>query len=251
MKAEARDVFKAHLDEMGYAVVDDLIDADELQTLGLMYNTWLAQRITEATAERGPDFLKLGHTLWVRLNTWEHVAIEQMACHAAIKAAAAIALDRPADQLTVALRMFFKPARVGQAMPWHQDEAHKDPRYDHLSVNVWMPLDEAPEAAGCLRYLPGSHRGPVQHHEASGPDVTGVSVHIPEVDDTHAHTAPLSPGQAVIHPSRTVHSSGPNTTGHHRRALVAVVSAPPVPREVPHHRPWMTGDPDQVPERSF
>ena len=36
-----------------------------------------------------------------------------------------------------------KPARIGGATPWHQDEAYWDPRYAHRAVSIWLALQPA------------------------------------------------------------------------------------------------------------
>ena len=52
-----------------------------------------------------------------------------------------------------------KPARIGGATPWHQDEAYWDPRYAHRAVSIWLALQPATLENGCMRFIAGSHRG--------------------------------------------------------------------------------------------
>jgi ectoine hydroxylase-related dioxygenase (phytanoyl-CoA dioxygenase family) len=62
-----------------------------------------------------------------------------------------------------------KPPEVGSPFPLHQDNAfcaHADPGY----VDAIIHLDPAPEEAGCLRFIPGSHRtGPLEHIREGAP----------------------------------------------------------------------------------
>src|SRR5207302_1600399 len=54
-----------------------------------------------------------------------------------------------------------KPALHGAATPWHQDEAHRnDAGVEYQQISFWLPLQQATIENGCLRYLPGSNRGP-------------------------------------------------------------------------------------------
>ena len=66
-----------------------------------------------------------------------------------------------------------KPARVGGATPWHQDEAYWDPRYAHQAVSIWLALQPATVENGCMKFMPGSHRGPVLRHELLSADTPG------------------------------------------------------------------------------
>ena len=115
-----------------------------------------------------------------------------------------------------------KPPRYGAATPWHQDEAHRnDPGVDYDQLSVWLPLQEATEANGCMRFIPRSHRGPVLAHRSPGDDprVTALECtggFAPE----DAVPCPLPPGGATIHHCRTLHSAGPNASDIPRRAYI-------------------------------
>ncbi len=115
-----------------------------------------------------------------------------------------------------------KPPRYGAATPWHQDEAHRDdPGIDYEQLSVWMPLQEATEANGCMRFIARSHRGPVLAHRSPGndPRVTALECtggFAPE----EAVACPLPPGGATIHHCRTLHAAGPNASDIPRRAYI-------------------------------
>ena len=67
--------------------------------------------------------------------------------------------------------LFIKSSgKPGQA--WHQDEAHI-PTRDRTLTAVWIALDDATVANGCLWVIPGSHRAGVLHgrYGAKGPAV--------------------------------------------------------------------------------
>jgi len=50
---------------------------------------------------------------------------------------------------------------------------------------------------------------------------------------------PVEPGGATFHHCRLVHSSGPNRSGHVRRAYANEFQRDPVPRAIPAERPWI------------
>ena len=107
-----------------------------------------------------------------------------------------------------------KPPEVGSPFPLHQDNAffaHEQPAY----VDAILHLDPTPEEAGCLRFLPGSHKqGPLTHIREGAP-------HLPtdcyRLEDTTPVTADA--GDVVLFNLWTIHGSDSNHTGHWRRAV--------------------------------
>jgi hypothetical protein len=135
--------------------------------------------------------------------------------------------------------MIRKPARVGAALPWHQDEAYWDPAFDYRALGCWMPLDPATRESGCMRFIAGSHRGEVRVHRHLGDDPTVHALVTDDVDDSLAVEVPMEPGGAIFHHCRMVHSSLPNTSDRVRRAWANEFQLPPAPREHPHPRLWI------------
>ena len=133
-----------------------------------------------------------------------------------------------------------KPAGVGAATPWHQDEAYWDPTRQYTSLSVWLPLQEATLENGCLWFMPGSHRWEVLPHRSIGGD---PRIHGLELLDAEAHTVgavacPLPPGGVTIHLNRTAHFAGPNATDGPRRALILGYSLPSRPHPTERRFPW-------------
>ena len=59
-----------------------------------------------------------------------------------------------------------KPPRIGREKPWHQDHAYFNLPLDTPVLGVWIALDRATTANGCMTVIPGSHRrGPVVHFQ--------------------------------------------------------------------------------------
>src|SRR5262249_19824756 len=46
---------------------------------------------------------------------------------------------------------------------YHQDAAYWDIDRPELALSAWIALDDAPQEAGCLQVVPGSHRGATEH----------------------------------------------------------------------------------------
>ena len=97
-----------------------------------------------------------------------------------------------------------KPARIGGATPWHQDEAYWDPRYAHRAVSIWLALQPATLENGCMRFIAGSHRRPVLPHELISADSHGLrlSETTPDAPETICE---LPAAGATIHDGRTLH----------------------------------------------
>src|SRR5687767_5167270 len=64
-----------------------------------------------------------------------------------------------------------KPARVGPETPWHQDEAYWGDEREYNSISIWIPLQEATLANGCMWFIPRSHKGEVVPHHCINHDV--------------------------------------------------------------------------------
>jgi hypothetical protein len=240
---------KALFDRQGFATIDRITTDDEARWLRGVYDAMLVDRLAEATQARPAGSTPGNNTLWTSLDKWESFVLGKTAlCRNAVLLASGL-LGVPKEAITVGLRFFFKPAGGGRPVPWHQDEAHQDPAFDHHSLNVWVPLDASNEENGCLWYIPGSHLGGIRVHRHPGHGAPEVALMTDDVRTCEAVSVPLPAAAASIHHCRTLHASGPNRTAGHRRAVVVVCRAPPQSRAVPAERPWLTVG--HVPRASF
>jgi len=118
-----------------------------------------------------------------------------------------------------AVETFNKPARVGSAVPAHQDNAYFCQNPPDM-LTVWIAIDPATLENGPIYYIPGSHRK-LLPHKPSG--VTGNSMGLAEpVECENPFIGTLEPGDALIHHCQTIHYSAPNTTDKPRCALLIV-----------------------------
>lgn len=125
-----------------------------------------------------------------------------------------------ADILVFAARFWIKGGNDGAYVSWHQDSAYfgLDP---HELVTVWLALTDSNSANGCVRVLPGTHRGESHSHVetfhqdnllARGQSIEGI-------DDSGAVDLELRAGQFSCHHERIVHGSLPNATDSPRIGL--------------------------------
>lgn len=134
---------------------------------------------------------------------------------------------------------FLKPARIGSATPWHQDEAFHDPAFEYEEVSFWLALQPVDEVNGCMTYVPGSHKGPVLPHGFPGNDPRIHALEcIDGFDPGQAVKCPLPAGGCVIHNGRTLHGAGPNRSDHDRMAYVLIFDRVPTPARQVREFPW-------------
>jgi hypothetical protein len=135
-----------------------------------------------------------------------------------------IARARVGDEAVTLYRalLFAKRANGGTPLPWHQDGGSfwgldRDP-----SLQIWTALDDAPEAAGCVEVVPGSHHAGL---------ATPLGGNIPDDvvrakrADAMALRLPARAGEALLIHNYAWHRSGVNTTDHPRRAFTTCYMA--------------------------
>lgn len=132
----------------------------------------------------------------------------------------------------------FKPARVGAATPWHQDEAYWNPSVDYNSFSLWIPLQEATLENGCMQFIPRSQHWDVLPHHTIGNDPRVHGLEVDEADTSNAAACPLPPGGCTIYHNRTLHYTGPNHSEIPRRALILGFGLPATPRSEPRSFYW-------------
>ena len=119
-------------------------------------------------------------------------------------------------------QVFAKPARVGTAVPAHQDMPYW-PFEPYELVSAWIALDDSTVENGCVRYVAGSHKLGILPHAPSG--VPGNSLGL--MDDARVATLEERPaevrrGSCILHHALTVHRSEPNRSERPRRGLIYV-----------------------------
>jgi polysaccharide pyruvyl transferase WcaK-like protein len=109
-----------------------------------------------------------------------------------------------------------KPAGQGTDLPWHQDGGHvwaldRDPL-----VTVWVALDPATRANGCVEVIPGTHRLGLLSLYGSTVAEEEVARHCPP---ERVHPLEVESGHAVLLHNWLIHRSGVNPTAAPRRAF--------------------------------
>jgi hypothetical protein len=116
---------------------------------------------------------------------------------------------------------------------WHQDSQYWGLDTDRL-VTAWVALSPATVQSGCMRLLPGSHRGrALPHVDTYHEDnmlTRGQEISV-QVDESAAHNLEVRPGEAALFHYRIAHASHPNRSDD-RRIAYAIRYMPPDTRQV-------------------
>ncbi|MDQ3695541.1 MAG: phytanoyl-CoA dioxygenase family protein [Chloroflexota bacterium] len=108
-----------------------------------------------------------------------------------------------------------KPPLIGREKPWHQDNAFFTVHPEATIIGVWIALDEAVPANGCMHILPGTHRaGPVPHFQRRDWQLCDTDIDVAKVV-----AVPLAPGGALFFHGLLHHGTPPSRSPRRRRAL--------------------------------
>ena len=105
---------------------------------------------------------------------------------------------------------------------YHQDATYWGLEPHHVAT-AWIALSDAGPKTGPMRFLPGSHRGPLFAQDETFAEDNLLSrgqVVRTRVDASKTVLAPLAAGEMSIHHVRIVHGSEPNRTDDRRIGMV-------------------------------
>jgi ectoine hydroxylase-related dioxygenase (phytanoyl-CoA dioxygenase family) len=127
---------------------------------------------------------------------------------------------------------FTKEAHDQRFVSWHQDSTYYGLEPAE-SITAWIAFSDSTRATGCVRILPGSHKGDaiMRHVETFDPDnLLARGQTIESVDETDTVDLEMRAGEMSIHHNKTVHSSMPNPSDQPRIGF-AIHIAPPHVRQ--------------------
>ena len=196
---------KRAFQEDGFVVLRGFLSAEEVESFKSRV-VGIVERAAKADAASGKDVV-YGKFVGVRKNLQQHDDWARDYLHNGPQMPL---LEALVDDAIVPATFGCFDKRPGEAQ-------RIDPHFDAVGMadftgcpgaTMWIGLDPATHATGCLYYLRYSHKQ--QFESKVGLDISAY------MDDAVAMEA--APGDAFIHDARTVHWSGVNQTGDHRRA---------------------------------
>lgn len=199
----------------GFLIVPDLFTREEAAEIKAEMVRLLAELREEATAAgRDPEKVAQGG-VYVGLSIRNEMA-RKVAENPKIVAILAQIFAKNIEFLSD--KIVFKGRGTDYGSPWHQDW-----HYWHGSnkISLWLALDDATPANGCMKLLPGSHLAPVEHKGETAPGETfGIRLKPGEVDESKAILGEVPAGGGIFFHDLTLHASRPNATGEDRWAWI-------------------------------
>ena len=127
---------------------------------------------------------------------------------------------------------WIKDAGSKSFVGWHQDNTYWGLSSRNV-VTAWFAISAASVDAGCMKVMPGTHRGETLRHEDTYHQdnmLTRGQV-IPGLDESRAASMPLRAGEMSLHNYCLAHGSGPNVSAD-RRIGVSMHFMPPATEQV-------------------
>lgn len=167
------------------------------------------------------------------------------------------------DLMVYSAEFFIKEPGTADFVSWHQDLTYWGLGETDEEVTAWVALSAASIEAGCMRFIPGSHKQRILEHRDTFDEHNALSrgqVVASDIDESAAVRAPLDPGQCSLHHGRLFHASSPNRSADRRiglairyvtpavRQLVAQRDYAMLVRGADRHRNWINLAP---PVRAF
>jgi len=120
-------------------------------------------------------------------------------------------------------QLFWKPAKKGGVVAWHQDYSYWTRTKPVAHLTCWCGLDDATKENGCLQYIAGSHRWGLLPKPVLAGEIQGIRDFLNDEQKKqfdHPKFAEVKAGEAIFHHSLTLHGSGENKSDKPRRAFV-------------------------------
>lgn len=117
-------------------------------------------------------------------------------------------------------KLNMKGPKVGSPVEWHQDFSY----YPHTNCSLLSALiflDDASVENGCLRVIPGSHKGGLLSHEIDGHFRGKVT----NLDESKAVDLEVPSGSVVFLHCMTLHASNQNNSNRPRRTFLPAYRA--------------------------
>lgn len=212
----------------GYVVVDDVLSPDEIERVKDRIQDYVTGKREETQFERmleptladgtakfrgdGEPVRKFEGLGMVR----EDQVFHDIAFHDGIVEVVE-QLQGPNLKLLRSAAML-KPPQVGSEKKFHQDAAYYpiQPR-DH--VTVWVALDEATPANGCMQVVPGAHTDGLLGHKAQEYE-TDITITETDYEPEDAIELPMEPGDVLFQHCLLPHFTAGNDTDDWRRACI-------------------------------
>lgn len=198
----------AAYDECGYALVEDVFPAAELESMNA--------EIDRLEAPAASDAPNRGWVMSLAQRSEKTRAFAQDERLLAL----IDEIVRPGIAIYSA-KLTAKPPRSPEICHWHQDDAYYvQHSIARTRMSVWVPLQDATPENGCLWVVPGSHRAGLQEHAKRADGQCRLAMPERAVDVSKAIPVPMKAGAVLLFSALLWHSSQGNATDGKRRAFI-------------------------------
>ncbi len=224
--------------EQGYLVLSDLLDKSAVDTSHQEIDRLhqIALRLLDNDQLNGSDYQLEPYAKTDRTddkpvlrkieNTRSHSPwFSTLASHRPLVSVIQSLLGK--DLLLFRSTLMLKPAHHGSAHAFHQDSAYW-PMDPPSLITVSIALEDATPENGCIKVIPGSHRGELQTWGHIAQEEHAPLTERKEVDLSGQIDVPLTAGSAVLFHSKLVHGSGANRTDKSRNTALYAYFSPDV-----------------------
>jgi phytanoyl-CoA hydroxylase len=204
----------------GFLVIEGFLDAEELAEWRRCTDEAVAERLAAAgrvlNNQADPDaYYAQVFTQCLRLAD-THAGMRRLMLDARLgKMGAALA---GVDGIRIWHDQALIKPPLGNPTAWHLDNPYWS-FTSHDSLSIWVALDDATLANGCMWYVPGSHRTARHDNVGIGHNMADLFKAYPEWRAIEPVPCPCPAGSAVWHSGLTAHGAGVNMTIHPRRAM--------------------------------
>lgn len=124
-------------------------------------------------------------------------------------------------------QLFYKPAKHGGVVAWHQDYSYWTRTVAMQHLTCWTGLDDATIENGCLHYVPKSHKWGLLDAPSLAGDMNGLMKYLTEEQKKEFKPVAIEmkKGYGTFHHPLMVHGSYENKSEMSRRAFVINVFA--------------------------
>ena len=113
-----------------------------------------------------------------------------------------------------------KEPKTGKRTPWHEDGAYWEGRFNSFDgiVTIWLAIDEATTANGCMGVVPGTHLNGFSEYVDMGTDhkIFNHEIKGNSINEDEVVWFALKRGTYSLHDSRIIHGANANTSDTRR-----------------------------------
>lgn len=216
----------------GWTVVEGVFTASEVAAIGELAAALCEQELESDASSYTADQADDGRMLPRKFSNpfLEHPDARRFAVDPRLRSLVEQLIRKPPKLVTD--QIFMKPPRFGSAKPYHQDNAYFLCHPDDEVLTAWIALDDVDESNGCLRYIDGSHRGPILEHFVMPDEPHNKAPSEDQIDLNREALACVKKGGVVFHHCKTLHTSHRNESGSWRRAYATHWASAEVTSEI-------------------